>query len=400
VLLKIKNIYGQFYKIPWCVPAWGWAEFFVTLNCLLTGKIKKGQSTALFEDRVKVWLGLPYAVSVNRGRTAIELALRGFEIKAFDEVILPSYVCSEVLEAVLRVGAKPVFADITSDLHLTSESISAVITANTKCVIVAHLFGRAAPIGAIEKLLESRGIYLIDDAAQSFGAKFEGRFLGAFGDCGIVSCGPGKAIASCGGGVLVTKSRELHKSFSAIQLLNESSMAITKRVLSFWLWRRFRRATLPLNIMLGRLKISTDKHPANNTFRMSNIEAAIALAQLNTLEINVIKRKLNSKKILKSLGMLAQYSISDLSSDSVSLKLVLVVPSHICSVENLIALLASSGIECQRGYTPCHKKIQQAAALQATDELWKNVICIPVEKYPDQRTLSTISKKLQGIGLC
>jgi perosamine synthetase len=102
-LKKIKNWFGHFYNVPWCVPAWGRGEFCVTASCILMGKTTKGLYPKQLSDVIKDYLGMKYALPVNRGRTAIELALRALGLKADDEVVLPSYVCRSVLDAILRV---------------------------------------------------------------------------------------------------------------------------------------------------------------------------------------------------------------------------------------------------------------------------------------------------------
>jgi dTDP-4-amino-4,6-dideoxygalactose transaminase len=137
---------------------------------------------------------MKYAIPVNRGRVGIEIALRAMQLNENDEVIIPSYICHTVLDAVLKAGTRPVFADVGPDLHLTPETVKKAITPKTKCVIVPHLFGNIAAIDKIEEMLKGTEIALIDDAAQSFGAKCSGRLVGTFGDCGIVSCGPGKRL--------------------------------------------------------------------------------------------------------------------------------------------------------------------------------------------------------------
>ena len=102
------------------------------------------------------------------------LALRALGLGSGDEVILPSYICRSAVEGVQGVGAVPVFADVGSDLHLTAETVRGAITPRTKAVIVAHLFGKAAPVDRIERSLRGTGIALIDDAAQSLGARCAG----------------------------------------------------------------------------------------------------------------------------------------------------------------------------------------------------------------------------------
>src|SRR5207253_7918449 len=139
LLSKVNKFCSYFYMVPWCVPAWGWRELACTVQCLLTQRIVDGEYPIKFAEAVKEHLGMSYARTVNRGRTALELALRALEVENTD-VVLPSYICRAVLDAVVEAKAHPVFADVGCDLNVTAETIQAAITPNTKCVIVPHLF--------------------------------------------------------------------------------------------------------------------------------------------------------------------------------------------------------------------------------------------------------------------
>jgi dTDP-4-amino-4,6-dideoxygalactose transaminase len=394
---KIDHWLKYFYKLPWCVPQWGWAELRATLHCIFSFQIVEGSYILRLENAVKNYLDLSYAISVNRGRTAIEIALRAFELKENDEVILPSYICQSVPEAVVRAGARVVFADVGQDLNLTLESIRAVITPKTKCIIVAHLFGKAAPIDEIEKLAKSANIYLIDDAAQSFGGRLGAKLLGTFGDCGIISCGPGKALAGSGGGLLVTNNSSLYERALKTELEPDHAIHVLKRVISFWIWRRLRRYTLPINIIIERIFRSIKKYHSENMYKMANLEAAIALKQVYSLENHAKQRKENGQQIIQALGKLEQYTISDFSSESMFVKLILVFPTEEISPNALIENFAKAGVECQGGYIPCHHIYNTNLSLSYTDRVWKQVICIPVDSKVTKTICSAIERAMLTI---
>ena len=376
---KIKRWLRYFYRVPWCVPAWGWREFRITAHCLLRGSVIRGSYPQRFAEAVKDYLGLQYALPVNRGRVAIELALRGMDLGENDDVVLPSYICHTVLDAVVKVGANPVFADVGPDLQVTVETVKAAITLQTKCVIVPHLFGNTAPIDEIESLLKGTGIALIDDAAQSLGSRRSARLVGTFGECGIISCGPGKTLAGPAGGLLVTKNRELYKRAVSIPLGQESSALVTRRVLSFWAWRRFRRYTLPFRILLDRMLGPEEEFPSK-ACAMSNLDGAIAMQQFRELCQNSLQRRRNADGLLLALGTIADYSISDFSQDGMLVKLVLVLPIKGPTADGVINFLADVGVECQKGYVPLHQKMTDVTALLPTSEaLWNRVVCIPVD---------------------
>jgi dTDP-4-amino-4,6-dideoxygalactose transaminase len=381
--LKVRSFFRNYYEIPWCVPTWGWKEFLLTLRCVFAGRTSSGTYPRLFVNAVKDFLGVQYALPLGRGRVAIEVALRAMGVGEGDLVVVPSYVCRSVLDPIFRVGARPTFADVSAtDLHVTAETIRAALKQETKCVIVPHLFGNAAPIDEIEKLLQGTGIKLIDDAAQSFGARCAGRLLGTFGTCGIVSCGPGKALAGSAGGLFVTNDPELYEAAAAIPLNLEGSATVVRRVFSFWFWRRFRGWTLPLAVLLNRLfKMDVDEEKVGLPSAISNLESAIALAQVQASRSNVAQRRNNAETLLGALNGWARYSISNLSEDSSVVKLVLLLPRDGPDADWFIDAMARRGVECQRGYAPLHLEFETLpGSLPNTEDLWNRVVCIPIER--------------------
>lgn len=378
-LQHLRSFFSRFYQVPWCVPAWGWAEFCATVGCVLNGAILRGAAVDRFTQAVRERLGMPYALPFNRGRVAIEVALRAMGIGAGDEVVMPSYVCRTVAEATVHAGARPIFADVNSHLHVTPETVRTALTGRTRCVIVPHLFGNSAPIDEIECMLAGTGIGLIDDAAQSFGTRRNGRPVGTFGTCGIVSCGPAKAIAGTGGGVLVTRSADLYRRAKAVPLRTEAPSEVFRRVLAFWVWRRFRGYTLPCYVILRRFLGPSPEEPYVRA-RLPNLEAAIALAQCRSLDDNASKRRANARRMLSGLGPLARYNIVHPWPENVTLKVVVVLPPDGPDAAEIIRLLGEAGVECQRGYSPLHLEgIPEAVSLPTTEALWRRVVCVPVE---------------------
>lgn len=366
------------YQVPWCVPQWGLGELASTVRCIVTGRVAQGPEPIRFAEALRASLDVPYAVPISQGRAAIAVALRALGLGSDDEVVLPSYVCASVLDAVRYAGLKPIFADVGPDLHVTGETVAAALTPRTKCVIVPHLFGNTAPIEEIAALLHGTGIHLIDDAAQSLGARRAGRLVGTFGTCGIVSCGPGKPLAGPMGGVLVTADAALFERASRVELGYEPRATIVRRVGGFWLWRRFRKFSLALLVLRDRLLGPPDAGQLRPML-LSNLEAAIARHQLRALQRHVEERRGNAIRLLEALGPLARWSILDLSRDGAAVKLALVLPPGGPTVSELIDQFAVAGVECQAGYTPCHQTAGIEATLPETERLWQRVLCIPLE---------------------
>jgi dTDP-4-amino-4,6-dideoxygalactose transaminase len=297
-----------------------------------------------------------------------------------------------VLDAVANTGARPVFADIDETLNISRRTVEAALTARTKCVIVVHLFGSPAPIDEIERLLDARGIALMDDAAQALGARVGDRIVGSFGACGIVSCGPGKPLAGAAGGMLVTNDRRLYERASALELAPEPASAAAARTIRFWVWRRFRRYTAALELILDRVFGARDDEVHVNG-RLSNIDAGIVLAQLDRLHEHAAERRAHADVLSRRLQDLPGTIVTDLSPDAMVIKLVYVLSETGPSVHEAIEVLAAHGIEAQKGYSPVHEQAADADHLPNTVALWQRVLCVPLETRPRSAALIPFGRR-------
>ena len=164
---------------------------------LESGRFIFGPEVEAFEHEAAAFLGVPHAVGVANGTDALVLALEALEIGSGDEVICPAFTFYATAEAIARVGATPVFADIDpATLNLDPEDVAARITPRTKAIMPVHLFGRPAPLAELAGL----GLPLVEDAAQAFGA--EG--VAQTGICSTFSFFPTKNLFALGDGGLVT----------------------------------------------------------------------------------------------------------------------------------------------------------------------------------------------------
>ncbi len=369
---------ARFYSVPSYVPDWGLREFRVMVRCLVTNRIVRGDYPRQLCEIASEELGVPYALPFNRARWAIQAALGALEVGGGDEVVVPSYVCESVLQPIANLGAQPVYADTGPDLHLSVDTVERAITTRTKAVIVAHLYGNAAPIAAIENLLAGSGVALIDDAAQSLGARSDGRPVGTFGTCGMVGCGPGKSLAGPAGGLLLTRERELYDRIASNPPRNESAATVFRRVLAFWIWFRLRRYTLgfkPISDALLAASKSSDAQPR----WMSNLDAALVLEQHGKWHRNADLRRGVGEEILRVLGDAEHFCISDLSPSGIALRIVLILPEAGPTANEVVAFLHRAGIEARRGYEPLHGTADTAGeSLPVTETLSERTVLLPV----------------------
>lgn len=170
-----------------------------------------GPAVADFERRFADFCGAGFAVGVGNGTDALTLALKALGVGDGDEVITAANTFIATAEAIVAVGAAPVFVDV-DPLHfnMTPEGFSAAITPRTKAVIPVHLYGQTAPIAEIVDIAKRRSIKVVEDAAQAHGAEYKGRRAGSWGDAATFSFYPAKNLGAYGdAGAIVTNSEEV-----------------------------------------------------------------------------------------------------------------------------------------------------------------------------------------------
>lgn len=174
----------------------------------------RGSSEVLnLETEMAEYFCMPYATALNSGTAALHAALFALGIGSGDEVVVPNLTFIATALAVLQSGAKPVFADVnTENYNIDAEGLVRALSSNTRAVIVVHMHGTPADLDPIIEICRRREIFLIEDVAQSPGARYKGRLLGSFGDASTFSLMSQKNLATCGEcGVLLTKT-ELSKN--------------------------------------------------------------------------------------------------------------------------------------------------------------------------------------------
>ena len=170
-----------------------------------------GPAVADFERRFAASCGAGFAVGVGNGTDALTLALKALGVGPGDEVITTANTFIATAEAVVAVGAAPVFVDVDpAHFNMTPEGLSAAITPRTKAAIPVHLYGQPAPMAEIISVARQRSIKVIEDAAQAHGAEYNGKRVGSWGDAATFSFYPAKNLGACGdGGAVVTNDEQL-----------------------------------------------------------------------------------------------------------------------------------------------------------------------------------------------
>ena len=177
-----------------------------------SGQIFFGKNLDNFEHNFRKKYKSKYGIAVGSGTDALLISLLALNIKKGDEVITASNTAIPTISAIVNSGAKPILVDITDDYLIDHTKIEKVITKKTKAIIPVHLYGKSCDLDKIQKITNKYKIHLIEDCAQSQGAKFQNKFVGTFGSFGCFSFYPTKILGGYGdGGFILTNNYQLYK---------------------------------------------------------------------------------------------------------------------------------------------------------------------------------------------
>ncbi|MFA6598864.1 MAG: DegT/DnrJ/EryC1/StrS family aminotransferase [Ignavibacteriaceae bacterium] len=215
-----------------------------------------------FETMFAQYCGCKHAITVANGTVGLHLALMSYDIGAGDEVIVPDLTFVATANAVRYTGATPILVDIESEtLCIDVNKIESAITKDTKAIMPVHLYGHPANMEAIRFIADKYGLVIIEDAAEALGATIGGKNVGSFGNIGVFSFYGNKIITTGEGGMLVLNDDLLN---DRARLLRDHAMSKTKR---YW------------------------HESVGYNYRMTNIQAALGVAQLERIEEILLKRR-------------------------------------------------------------------------------------------------------------
>ncbi len=244
------------------------------LEVLRSGEWWFGEKVRRFEREFAAFQGAAHGVTCTNGTTAIEMGLRALGVVPGDEVIVPPYTFIATATAVVTVGAVPVFADIDPEtLCLDPDDVVRKISARTRAIIPVHVAGRIADMPRINELAKTHNLAVLEDAAHAWGSQWDGRGAGTLGRCGTFSFQVSKNITAGEGGILVTDDNDLAD-----------------------LCRSFTHC--------GRTEGSAwyDHDNLGSNLRITEIQAAILLAQLARLEQQVVRRQRSAALLDQALA--------------------------------------------------------------------------------------------------
>lgn len=237
--------------------------------------------------------GCKHAQLLSSGTAALTTAMQALGIGYGDEVILPSFTFVASFEAVISVGAVPVFVDIDDTLTLDPAAVRNAITSKTKCVMPVHMCGSMADMDALQSICKEHNLVLLEDACQSIGATYKGKKLGTIGDAGTFSFDFVKTITCAEGGVVMTNSEDVYIKCDGFTDHGHDHKGVDR---------------------------GADLHPfVGYNFRISELHAAIGLAQIGKLDTFLSIQKKNHgilKDALSAIPGVSFRSVPDPAGDS------------------------------------------------------------------------------------
>ncbi len=251
--------------IPLARPDLTEREVEAVVRVLRTPRLSLGPVLEAFERKLAEVAGVKHAVAVNSGTSALHLCVKALGIKEGDEVITTPFSFIASANCILFERAKPVFVDIDPDtLNLDPELVETAITKRTRAILAVDVFGHPAEWDELERLAQKYGLKLIEDAAEALGAEYKGRPAGSFGDAAVFAFYPNKQITTGEGGAVLTDDDEIAKLCRSLrnQGRGEGSTAG---------WLQHER--------LGY------------NYRLSDINCALGLAQLERLDELLVQRE-------------------------------------------------------------------------------------------------------------
>lgn len=188
------------------------------ISTLESGWYIMGNNGIKFEEEFAKFIGSKYCVGLNSGLDALILAFRALDIGEGDEVIVPANTYIASVLGITENGATPIFVEPDGFYNLDADKIEDKITDKTKAILVVHLYGQAANMAKIKEIADKNNLYLIEDCAQSHGAKFGDKITGAWGDIGCFSFYPTKNIGAFGdSGAIVTDNEEIYEKVKMLR---------------------------------------------------------------------------------------------------------------------------------------------------------------------------------------
>jgi perosamine synthetase len=365
-------------RIPLSAPDITEADIEAVVSVLRTSRLSIGPKMVEFEESIAELVGVPHAVAVSSGTAGLHLCLRALGIGEGDEIILPSFTFIAAANAILYERAKPVFVDIHPlTLNLDPEKLAESITAKTRAIVVVHTFGYPADLDAILDIAGRHGVPVIEDACEAIGAQYRGRTVGGVGELGVFGFYPNKPITTGEGGMVVTRNSVLADKIRALrnQGREDSDSWTEHRLLGY-------------------------------NYRLSEINCALGLAQMNRLSVILERREAVAMRYSQELERVPEVIAPPTSIPDgrlcwfvyvVRLSARFAQPARDAIWRRLI----SHGIGCGRYFAPLHQQplfapyLNLGNALTVTEQVAGRTLALPFFNHLAEDQIIEVCRALE-----
>jgi dTDP-4-amino-4,6-dideoxygalactose transaminase len=374
------------WKVPLSDISFGLEEQEAVRRVLKSGWVSMGPETEHFESDFATYTGAKCAVAVSSCTAALHLSLLALDIRPGDEVIVPSLSFVATANAVLYVGATPVFGDITSldDWNISPLQIEQLITPRTKAVIVLHYAGFPCQMNRIMDIAQRHGLRVVEDAAHAHGSTFKGKKLGTWGDAGCFSFFANKNMTCAEGGMVVTDSEDVAKRLKTLRSHGMTTLT----------WDRHRGHSFSYDVI-----------ETGFNYRMDEIRAALGRVQLSKLDQGNQKRREITRKMRDNLREVESISLPflrhDLDESSSHIFPILLASRELRPA--FMSCMKEAGIQTSIHYPPIHKfsayKRSNHIDLPITEDVCRREVTLPLfpNLSPQQEELVICAIK-SGLG--
>lgn len=358
----------------------GEAELAQVKEAFEYGYFGLAYKTNEFEQKIAEYLGTDKKViTTNTGTTALHLALTTLGVTAGDEVILPSFTFVATAQAISECGATPVFCEVDKDTFLMDiEDVKKKITDKTKVIMPVHYAGRPCDMDALMKIKEETGIRIVEDAAHAFGSTYNGKKIGAVGDITCFSFDSIKVMTCGEGGAIVTDD------------VMFDDLARQKRLLGI------DRKTMHVKDWKKRAWVY-DVPTQGYRYHMSNINAAIGLAQIERVDGFIARRRELCGLYDRELGGIQGIQKMPVSYDTIA-PFMYVIRVKNGKRNQLKDYLMQHDIESGISYIPCHHfslYYSENNSLPVTDNIFEEILCLPMHYELSDEDIKEVAKTIR-----
>jgi len=333
-----------------------------------------GEFVDRFEESISNYTGSKYALALSSATAGLHLALRVLGVAQGDIVLASSFTFIGSVSAILYQNATPVFIDSDESWNLSPKLLKEAITKSPKkpkALIVTHLYGQMAKIDEIAQICKDEGIYLIEDSAESLGATFEDKQSGTFGDMGVFSFNGNKILSTSGGGMLVSHNKE-------------------------WIDKaRF------LSTQAKEDRAYYEHKEVGYNYRMSNVLAAIGVAQMEVLEDRVKRRRAIYEIYKQELSGIDEISFMPEIDNSKGNRWLTTITLKDTNPYKVMDFLASHHIESRLLWKPMHLQPLFEDTLSFSDGtsqgLFESGLCLPSGSSMSDEEIKYVSQKIKEV---